>query len=144
MTSDQFWGSLNRQPDGCWVWTGARSAKGYGQVGVIDGAKINRQTHRVAYELAKGRIGPGLMVCHKCDNRACCNPDHLFLGSAQDNVHDKMAKMRERAGIPRVCANGHVLTPSNCLRCTHELHACEIAQDAVSAPTEAPAAKKVA
>lgn len=82
-------------PDGCWVWTGYVNPKGYGQIG-LSGRKLGL-THRVAYSLHYG-VDPGsLLVCHRCDNPPCCNPAHLFLGTAGDNTRDMIAKGRVRA-----------------------------------------------
>src|SRR4051812_12464692 len=74
--------------DECWPWHGA-TAGGYGQIS-IDGTKI--PAHRVAYEVANGAIPEGLVVCHRCDNKVCCNPSHLFLGTIGDNTRDAQAK----------------------------------------------------
>lgn len=78
---------------GCWVWQGARSkkGKGHGVIGADGGLKL---THRVAWELAYGPIPKGLFVCHHCDNPPCVRPDHLFLGTNQDNIRDASRKGR--------------------------------------------------
>jgi hypothetical protein len=78
---------------GCWVWTGARTRAGYGTLGV-DGS--TRYTHRLCYEEFVGPIPDGMRACHRCDNPPCCNPEHLFLGTDQDNMDDMWAKGRGR------------------------------------------------
>lgn len=80
---------------GCWVWMGARTAKGYGTVHE-DGR--SRYAHRLAWEEVNGPIPDGLQACHHCDNPPCVRPDHLFLGTPADNTHDMMAKGRARGG----------------------------------------------
>jgi hypothetical protein len=81
---------------GCWLWEGSANHKGYGQIGV--GARGMTTTHRTAYKHFKGEIPDGMQVLHRCDVPSCCNPDHLWLGTHQDNVDDKMRKGRHVAG----------------------------------------------
>jgi len=75
----------------CWEWTGARRPKGYG-VAYVPGAG-NTGPHRLVMQCLGHDIA-GKYVCHRCDNSPCCNPDHLFVGTATDNVRDCMAKGR--------------------------------------------------
>jgi hypothetical protein len=78
-------------PEGCWEWLGG-TTRGYGLI--YDGVKRYVKAHRVAYEVAVGPIPDGLIVCHACDNRLCCNPDHLWIGTQRDNVWDAIRKGR--------------------------------------------------
>jgi len=85
------------QKTGCWNWNRYRMPTGYGQIGT-EGSKPE-MTHRVSWKLFKGPIPDGLWVLHKCDNPACVNPDHLFLGTHTDNMKDCVKKGRFRANI---------------------------------------------
>lgn len=76
---------------GCWLWTAAMSSDGYGALRVRG---KQTKTSRVSYELYRGKIPKGLFVLHKCDTPACVNPDHLFLGTQRDNMHDRRNKGR--------------------------------------------------
>jgi len=88
---------LTYEPNtGCWLWPGNINHKGYGQIGV--GKSGMATTHKTAFLHFKGEIAPGLQIMHSCDVPCCCNPDHLRLGTHQDNVDDKMRKGRHVAG----------------------------------------------
>ena len=84
-------------PDGCWNWTRSRTnfGNGYGQF--WDGKKFLR-AHRFAWETLNGPIPFGMCVCHTCDNMTCCNPNHLYLGTHQDNMNDRTKKKRHNYG----------------------------------------------
>lgn len=82
---------------GCWNWGAARTARGYGKV--ADGQGGWRLAHRVMWETENGAIPEGLEVCHECDNPACINPAHLFLGSHAENMSD--CKKKGRSAAPR-------------------------------------------
>ena len=84
------------EPTGCWEWQGS-TRNGYGRITVgsrKDGSRKTMSTHRLAYELHYGEIPKGMEICHKCDNRRCVNPYHLFLGTRQDNIDDREQKGR--------------------------------------------------
>jgi DNA-binding XRE family transcriptional regulator len=84
---------------GCWFWIGAiHNPSGYGRLGI--GGRNGRDVyaHRLSYELYRGSIPSGFVVCHKCDDPICVNPDHLFLGTHRDNSNDKCQKGRQLYG----------------------------------------------
>jgi hypothetical protein len=101
----RFWQNVNvTLDDGCWEWKLSLLQTGYGQV--RRGGK-NYSTHRYAYRLEHGDIPDGMCVLHKCDNRKCCRPDHLFIGTHQDNHDDMVAKGRKRWKAPVGSQNGN-------------------------------------
>jgi hypothetical protein len=90
----RFWAKVLKQPgDGCWEWIGAKHTGGYGQLRV---SGVLKTTHRLSWEIHKGEVPAGLWVLHKCDNRACVRPEHLFVGTGLQNVRDTVAKGRHR------------------------------------------------
>ncbi len=78
----------------CIERTGATAGNGYGALGQINGKTV--YAHREAYELAFGPIPESMVVCHRCDNPPCINPDHLFLGTQRENIEDAKRKGRLR------------------------------------------------
>lgn len=80
----------------CWRWMGSIKSNGYGQIYDHNGKTVS--THRFAWRLWCGNIPTGICVLHKCDNRLCVRPDHLFLGTHQDNIDDAVKKKRVRFG----------------------------------------------
>ena len=84
----RFWSRVIKT-DTCWIWDSARTAAGYGDF-TLEGQV--RTAHRYSWELAHGPIPEGMFICHHCDNPPCVRPDHLFLGTHQDNMDDAKAK----------------------------------------------------
>jgi hypothetical protein len=80
---------------GCWLWVGSKDADGYG---TLKRQRKSWRAHRLSYELYCGPIPPEIYVLHRCDNPSCVRPDHLFLGTNDDNMRDMVQKGRQAAG----------------------------------------------
>lgn len=86
--------AITANPDLCWEWQASLHKNGYGR---IKDKRFVSLAHRIAWELTYGKIPDGLWVLHRCDNRKCCNPKHLFLGTHQDNMADMVSKFRGKS-----------------------------------------------
>ena len=131
----RYWNKVDRKgANECWNWRGATNSSGYGMIKV--GGKMVK-THRFAYQNWRGDIPDGMFVCHKCDNPACVNPLHLFLGTPADNMADRDAKGRQAKGEAHGCAKlteADVVTIKNRLANGGETQTAIAAEYGVSKP----------
>jgi len=98
----RFFARIQKPPElnACWIWVGTFTHYGYGSLSVNGHIKL---AHRLSYEIHVGPIPEGLFVCHRCptgEDKRCVNPDHLYVGKAQDNVNDKVRE-NHQAHIPK-------------------------------------------
>ena len=87
-----------KKTETCWLWTGSVVGIGYGYMGKGRRGDGFISAHRASWQYHHGEIPEGLQVLHKCDTPRCVNPDHLFLGTQADNIHDMVFKGRRRGG----------------------------------------------
>lgn len=88
----RFWAKIH-QSGRCWIWQGSNNGR-YGEVRLAKGRKV--YAHRLSYEMVWGPVPDGLVVAHRCDNPLCVKPSHLFAATQAENVHDMIAKGRNR------------------------------------------------
>lgn len=97
-----FWAKIDKAagPAACWPFKGFLNHDGYGRTGNSRLYPNGARAHRVAWELAnQDKVPPGEQVLHRCDNRACCNPAHLFIGDHDDNMLDMNRKGRRQSRL---------------------------------------------
>lgn len=115
-----FWAKVQKSADSCWLWQASLDSKGYGQFGFVeDGKRINLRAHRVAYELVRGAIPPGLSLHHNCEVKSCVNPDHLLICTHQQNMttgkwgRKQKPRCAQWQNEKTHCPKGHPLSGEN-------------------------------
>lgn len=106
-----FWSKVDKKEE-CWEWLGSTSPYGYGCFCIL---KKKFRAHRVSWMIHNGCIPEKMFVCHKCDNRKCVRPDHLFIGTPKDNMQDCLKKGRVSNQFKDTthCEHGHKYTVEN-------------------------------
>lgn len=99
-----------RGSDECWPWTAGLAPNGYGKFW-LNGKTLG--AHRISYLIHCGPIPEDKVICHKCDNKKCVNPSHLFLGSMKDNIQDCVKKKRQWNQKKTHCPQGHEYNKEN-------------------------------
>jgi hypothetical protein len=114
-TEEYFHTKYAKRRSGCWEWTGPRMHAGYGIF--MYGGKLRRVHRLMLYFLGLIDINKPYskksLALHKCDNRICVNPEHLYVGSFLDNNLDTLRRGRNKAATKKVCINGHKFTLNN-------------------------------
>lgn len=106
----RFWAKVDvRGPDECWEWQASLTRGGYGTFTVTKKPRRIARAHRFSLELVNGVVPDGI-VCHKCDNPLCVNPNHLWIGTHTENMQDALKKGRL---TKTHCRAGHEYTPDN-------------------------------
>jgi hypothetical protein len=109
---ERFWLKVNIiDLSSCWEWTGNKNRDGYGRIPYHN---KSMRAHRMAWIFAHGDIPKGMFVCHHCDNPACVNPSHLFLGTQKDNIKDRDFKNRQSRQVGELSPS-HKLNKQNVL-----------------------------
>ncbi|MFJ2000282.1 HNH endonuclease signature motif containing protein [Streptomyces chartreusis] len=105
-----FWRKIQKAAGGCWEWQAAKSRNGYG---VLVLSRRSLYSHRVSYEIHKGQIPAGLHIDHLCQNKSCCNPDHLEAVTSRENTMRSPIAPAALNAVKTHCPHGHEYTPEN-------------------------------
>ena len=121
--------TLIQNGDECWLWKGfINQSHGYG-IAYLGQSQL--RAHRLSYLLHKGPIQDGLVVCHSCDMPRCVNPEHLWIGTQRDNLHDSISKGRfVQAQTKSHCIHGHEFTEATTFRKKNGKKECQICRRA--------------
>lgn len=94
-------------PDECWEWNGARTRNGYGCIRITPPLRgVTIYAHRMSWMRHHGRGTDGLLVTHACDNRSCCNPAHLRLGTQKQNIQECIQRGRFSFNVANLVSYG--------------------------------------
>lgn len=115
---DRLFRQSAKRPNGCIEWTGSLNTDQYGQI--LVGQNVLR-THRLSFEICVGPIPRFMHVLHKCDNRPCINPLHLFLGTNLDNIADRIAKRRTNRPAKPIRSRANRKSRDNPNNVTHSI-----------------------
>lgn len=108
-----FIGKLNVTSTGCWEWTGSINPSGYGMLTITKISHKPIRAHRFAYEMAVGKIPEGYQIHHKCNNRKCCNPNHLVTVTPKEHIALTPDCVSYKCKAKTHCKSGHELSPDN-------------------------------
>jgi len=114
---ERLFSNASKKDTGCWEWTKCRDPYGYG---VIRINSSNFRAHRLSWVATHGHMAQEFCVLHKCDNPSCINPEHLFLGTHQDNARDCAQKMRQAR--PKGESNGQSILTEKKVRLLREFY----------------------
>lgn len=121
---ERFEEKVTPEPNtGCWLWTACGTTDGYGQIKV---GKDMVRAHRVAWTLYRGAIPDGMHILHRCDTPPCVNPDHLYLGTHQQNMKDRSSRGRHWCLKKTHCLRGHRFSKENTYRAKNGSRHCRI------------------